>query len=64
MSDELISDYFGRPIGRKKKKGDKTVVTDYFGRPLGSASDNGTQDYFGRPKSNENVPDILLPKEE
>lgn len=58
--EELIVDYFGNPIGKKVKDGDRTIVTDYVGNPLGYAGESGTTDYVGNPISSEDIPDFLL----
>lgn len=64
MTEEIITDYFGKPIGKLIKDGDKTTVTDYCGKPLGTADKNGTRDFTGKPVSPNNVPEILLDRED
>ena len=55
--DKTVTDWLGRPLGIIKSDG---KVTDWVGRPLGSADKNGTRDFFGKPISPNNVPDILI----
>lgn len=60
MSDKVVTDWTGKPIGVIKTEGSKSVVTDWAGRTLGTADEKGTRDYTGRLISPQNVPDILL----
>jgi hypothetical protein len=60
MSDKVITDWVGRPLGVIKTDGTKSTVTDWVGRPLGSADDKGTRDFIGKPISPQNVPGILI----
>ena len=62
--DKVVTDWLGNPLGVIKKDGNKSTVTDWTGRPLGSADDKGTKDFQGNPVSPQNVPDILLRKED
>ncbi len=64
MSDKVVTDWTGKPIGIIKKNGNKSTVTDWTGRVLGSADDKGTRDFTGKLISPQNVPDILLRKED
>lgn len=63
MSDNVITDFLGRPLAIVKKKGDKTTVTDWIGKPLGTADKGGARDFIGKPVSPNNVPEILIKRE-
>lgn len=62
MSEKIVTDYMGRPIGRLITVGGTTTVIDYMGRPLGTADASGTRDFMGRPLSPQNIPGILFGK--
>ena len=58
--EKIVSDFYGNPIGKTSKVGNKTTVSSFTGEPLGSADEHGTRDFFGNPISPQNIPDILL----
>ena len=59
---ETITDWTGKPIAVKIKKGDKTIVTDWTGRPKGTADERGTRGFTGKPISQQNADDLLIKK--
>lgn len=62
MSEKVITDFTGKPIGRLITDGNKTIVTDWCGRTLGTADANGTRDFTGKVISAQNAPELLLPR--
>ena len=57
---ETITDWTGKRIGVKIKRGGKTIVTDWTGRFKGTADEKGTRDWVGKRLSKQNVADLLL----
>ena len=65
MPDKIITDFFGNPIGRiSEDSNGKKTVTSWTGEVLGTSDEHGTRDFFGNPVSNDDVPDILLPRQD
>jgi len=63
MEEKIVTDFFGTPIGRMVKSGERWEVSDFTGRPLGSADENGTRDYFGVPIAQGSHPELLFDPE-
>lgn len=64
MSDDIITDFFGKPVGRiKTDENGASEVTDYHGKPLGYADKTGTRTFLGQPISPQNIPGLLLSPE-
>lgn len=65
MSDKIITDFFGNPIGRVAEDATgKKTVTDWSGKILGYSDKNGTRDFQGNPISQQDQPGLLLEDED